>query len=356
MKNLKLMKSGIVLMVLAIVLAGCGSAGGNTSGGKSPDQGKADSGEKLKVAYYVNGTLGDKAFYDSAQRGMGRIKNELGVETKTIEGGTNQADWPAGFESLVSSGKYDIVITGTFQMYDTMIDVASRYPDQKFIFFDGSIPDLPNVYSMSYSQSEGSFLAGAFAALATTSTELKGANPDKVIGFIGGQDIPIINDFKAGYEQGAHYIDKDVKIVASYVGDFFNAPKGKELALAQYNLQKADIAFNVASAAGLGLLEASKEAGKYAIGVDSNQNELYPGSVLTSMMKNIDASIFRAIDLHQKGELTFGSSEVLGLKETGVGLAKDDLYEEHVPKAIKDKMIEIEQKLMNGEIKVESIL
>jgi basic membrane protein A len=188
----------------------------------------------------------------------------------------------------------------------------------------------------------------------TVSTELKAANPEKIIGFVGGMDIPIINDFKIGYEQGAHYIDPSVQIITSYVGDWANAPKGKELALAQYN-QKADIIYQVAGGAGLGVLEAGHSVGKYTIGVDSNQNVLYPGSVLTSMLKNISASLVRALGLYQKGTLPFGKNEVLGLKETGVGLAKDELYNSHVPKSIQDKMIEIEGKIASGEIKVKSL-
>ena len=199
---------------------------------------------------------------------------------------------------------------------------------------------------MTYSQSEGSFLAGAFAALVTTSTELKGANPDKVVGFVGGMDIPIINDFKSGYEQGAKYIDQDVKVVSSYIGNFADAPKAKELSLAQINSQKADVVYQVAAAAGLGVLEAANEKDVYSIGVDSNQNDPYPGSVLTSMMKNLDTSTFRALELFKEGKLPFGSFEELGVKEDGVGLAQDDLYNEHVPQPYSgDKMAEVKQKL-----------
>jgi len=347
-KSLSLLISVVFFSIL--VLSACGSS-------DSSDDKGGDSGEdKIKVAFYVNGLLGDKGFFDSAQRGLEQAERELGIELKTVEGGYNQADWAAGLEQLVSSGDYDVIVVGTSQMKDITIEIANRYTDQKFIYYDETIEDVPNIYSMLYSQSEGSFLAGAFAALVTTSTELENANPDKVIGFVGGMDIPIINDFLSGYEQGAKYVDPDVKVVTSYVGDFENAPKAKEFGLSQFNSQKADISFNVAGGAGLGLLEAANEAGKYAIGVDSNQNPLYPGVVLSSMLKNIDHSLVRALDLHIKGELEYGKTEVLGIPEEGVGLAKDDLYEQHVPQSIKDKMKEIEEKVSKGEIKVDSIL
>jgi basic membrane protein A len=166
-------------------------------------------------------------------------------------------------------------------------------------------------------------------------------------------DIPIINDFRAGYEQGAKFIDPEIKVISSFVGDFINAPKGKELALAQYKSQNADIVFNVAGPAGIGVLEAGKDAGRYSIGVNSNQNQLQPGSVLTSMLKNVDNSIYRAIVLLDKGDLKFGTNEALSFNEGGVGLATDDLYKKHVPQSIQDKVEEIRRKLVTGEIKVQ---
>ncbi|HTG68966.1 MAG TPA: BMP family ABC transporter substrate-binding protein [Candidatus Udaeobacter sp.] len=349
MKNNKRWSIGVLLLVLLLVLAACGKESDTpTSAGNDP--------ENIKAVFYVNGTLGDKGFFDSTEKGMQKAGKELGIEVKTVEGGSNQADWAAGLESLVSSKKYDVVVAGTSQMIDIVKDIAGRYPDEKFIFFDEVVTDVPNIYSMLYSQSEGSFLAGAFASLVTTNTELQASNPDKVIGFVGGMDVPIINDFKAGYEQGAQYVDPAVKIVASYIGDFANAPKGKELALSQFNAQKVDVVYQVAGGGGLGVLEAGKAAGKYTIGVDGNQNPLYPGSVLTSMMKNIDASVFRALDLYKQGKLPFGTNEVLGIKEGGVGLAKDELYNSNVPKTIQDQMLDIEQKMKSGEIQVKSIL
>jgi basic membrane protein A len=363
-------KMGIIALVmsLVLVLAACGGSGKNNGGttnseppaSTSSDNGAKDAapagGEQIKAVYYVNSTLGDKSFFDSAQAGMERAVAELGISSKTVEGGINPSDWAAGLEAVVASGNYNVVVVGTSQMIDVTKELAARYPDIKFIFFDSLIEGVPNIYSMLYSQSEGSFLAGAFAAMVTTSTELDNANPDKVVGFVGGMDIPIINDFLSGYEQGAKYVDPDVKVVASYVGDFTSAPKAKELAMAQIDSQKADIIFNVAAGAGLGTLEGANEKGVYSIGVDSNQNPLYPGSVLTSMLKNVDQSIYRAFDLMIKGELPFGTGEVLGMKEGAVGLAKDELYEQYVPQSIKDRMIEIEQKLANGEITVESAL
>ncbi|MGM1048251.1 nucleoside-binding protein [Paenibacillus uliginis N3/975] len=354
MKKFGRMVLTLSLVAIMMVVAACGNDSAKPSDSNSGG-GKDSGGDKMKVGYYVNATLGDKSFFDSVKRGLDEAEKALGYETKTIEGGTNQADWAAGVESMVSGKEYDVIIVGTSQMTEIVADLADRYPDQKFIFFDDKVPNKPNVYSMTYSQSEGSFLAGAFAGLVTTSTELEGANPEKTVGFVGGMDIPIVNDFKHGYEQGAKYVDPEINVVASFIGDFADAPKAKELTLAQF-AQKADISYQVAAAAGLGVLEAGKEQGKYTIGVDSNQNPLYPGSVLTSMLKNLDNTTLRALEMFKDGKLPFGTVEVLGAKEGGVGLAKDDLYEKHVPQSIRDKMAEIEAKLASGEIKVESSL
>lgn len=336
----------LFVLCFTLFLVACSNDEGSDTG---------DDGDSLSVGYYVNSTLGDKSFFDSAQRGIERAGKELGYKTKTVEGGDNQADWAAGLESMVASGSYDIIVTGTSQMTEIATDIANRYPDMKFIFFDDAA-QAENIYSMTYKQGEGSFLAGAFAALVTTSTELENANPEKVIGFVGGMDIPIINDFLSGYKQGAAYVDADVKVISSYIGNFTDAPKAKELTLSQINSQKADIVYQVAASAGLGILEAANETGVYSIGVDSNQNNIYPGSVLTSMLKQIDNTVFNALKQFKDGELKFNTVENLGMEQEAVGLAEDSLYEEHVPESIRTKMNEIKEKLSDGEIKVTSDL
>lgn len=338
----------ILLLALVLTISACGNTNTDSGSGSTSDS-------DYSVLYFVNGTLGDKSFYDSAQAGLDHAVADFGIKAKTIEGGVNSADWASALEAAVSTGNYNVVILGTSQMADITVELADRYPDIQFMFFDDLIEGSANIYSMLYAQSEGAFLAGAFAALSTTSTDLEKANADKTIGFIGGMDIPIINDFLSGYKQGAAYVDPSVNVIPSYVGDFTSAPKAKELALSQINTQNVDIIFNVASGAGLGTLEGASEKGVYSIGVDSNQNTLYPGSVLTSMLKNVDKSIYRAIDLLIKGELPT-SGEVLGMPEDGVGLAKDELYTQYVPQEIQDKMTEIEEKLANGEIVVKSEL
>lgn len=347
------LRSVLAFAICAFALTACG---GGTTGQETAPEDDTEAGQALKVIHYVSGNLGDKSFFDSAERGLSKSGMVYGFETSTLVGGKDSAAWEPDLDKLSSSGNYDIIVVGTYPLTETVQRLAHRYPQQRFIFYDGSVADSPNVYSMLYSQSEGSFLAGAFAAMVTTDPSFAGANPDKVIGFIGGLNDDLINDFKSGYEQGAAYIDPGVKVVADYVGNFADENRAKELANGQYRDGGADIIYNVAGGAGLGILAAGSEEGKYTIGVDSNQNPLYPGSVLTSMLKNVDESVFRALSLVRGGKLAYGKTEILGVKEGAVGIARDQHYEKYVPEAIREKMKDIEVGIASNKIEVQSSL
>jgi basic membrane protein A len=323
----------------------------------------APAEKKVRVALYVNGTLGDKAFFDSAHRGMKQAEEEFGIYTKTIEGTYEEANWEPDLTQL-AEGDWDVIIAGTWQLQQIVEELAPKHPEKVFVSYDNSVDyskeGLDNVYSILYAQNEGSFLVGALAVLITGS-DMPKANPEKVIGFLGGMDIPVINDFKVGYIQGAKHIDPDVKVLVSYANAFNDPGKGKELVLAQYE-QGADIAFNVAAETGLGLLDAAKDKDRYAIGVDSDQYLLFKetdpakaANIVSSMMKNVDHSLFRAIKLYLEGELPIGQAEVLGIRNDGVGVADDENYQKLVPAEFRDRIKELEDKIMNGEIVVDTV-
>ena len=315
---------------------------------------------KLKVALLINGTLGDKSFFDSAARGIKMAEEKLGIDGVIIEMGYDQTNWRPTLED-VADQDYDVIIVGTWQMKEILEEVAPMYPDKKFIIFDTavdySLGGLDNVYSILYKQNEGSFLVGALAALITTSGMPK-TNPEPIIGFLGGMDIPVINDFLVGYIAGAKYINPGIKIIISYAGAFNDPAKGKELVLAQYR-QGADISFNVAGETGIGLLEAAKEMDKWAIGVDSDQALIVEDKdpemarhIVTSMMKNVDLSIFRALKLTLEGKCPYGKAEALGIAEQGVGIADNKYYRELVPKEFRDIIKRLEKLIVEGKIKV----
>ena len=321
---------------------------------------KAARPEGLRVVLYVNGTLGDKSFFDSAHRGVQQAASELGVVTRTIEGGYDPARWEPDIAQL-AEGDWDIIIAGTWQLQEILEKLAPRHPEKKFITYDTSVdyslPGLGNVYSILYKQNEGSFLVGALAAM-VTSSNLPMANPQKVVGFLGGMDIPVINDFKVGYEQGAKHVDPSVRVLVSYAGSFSDSAKGKELVLAQYE-QGADIAFNVAGETGLGLLDAAKERRRYAIGVDSDQYQLFKDTdpekasyIVTSMMKNVDFSLFRAIQGTLDGSIKYGAAEALGIREGGVGVSDNENYLKLIPEEMRKRVKDLEDQILKGEIAV----
>ncbi len=318
----------------------------------------------LKIVLILNGTLGDKSFFDSADNGMKLIKEKYGdkVEVKTIEMTYDETKWEPTILD-VSDKDWDIIICGTWQMVEPLQEIAADYPDKRYIIFDSAVDysagDQENVYSIVYKQNDASFVAGALAARVTTS-DMPFANSEKIVGFLGGMDIPVINDFLIGYIEGANYIDPEVKVAVSYIGSFDNSAKGKEMSLSQYS-QGADIGYNVAGQAGLGQLDAAKEVSRYAIGVDSDQAEIFINSdpakadlITTSVLKRVDNSILRAIDMHIDGTTPYGNVEVLGFSEKCVGFAENEIYKKVVPSTIREEMKTIETKIIKGEIIVSS--
>ncbi|EIV99402.1 nucleoside-binding protein [Thermoanaerobacter thermohydrosulfuricus] len=352
----------LLLLVLAMTLTACGKA---NNAPEKQNTTSTNAEKPLKVVLLINGTLGDKSFFDSANHGMELIKQEYGdkVVTKTIEMSYDQSKWEPTLQD-VSEQDWDIIIVGTWQMTEYLEKIAPQYPDKKYIIFDTSVDyskgNLSNVYSILYKQNEGSFLAGALAAkIADSNMPL--VTGKKLIGFLGGMDIPVINDFLVGYIQGAKYVDKDIKVAISYIGDFSDSAKGKELALAQYD-QGVTIGFNVAGQAGLGQLDAAKEKNRYVIGVDSDQALLFSSDpakanlIVTSVLKRVDNSLLRAIKMYKEGTLKFGESESLGLKEQAVGLADNEYYRKIVPEEFRKFVEDLKVKIINGEIKVDSAL
>lgn len=355
------MKRMFMLVLVIIMVASLGLTGCST---KAPEVSTEGEEGPLKIAVLLNGNLGDKSFFDSANEGAKEVQAKFGAVTKVIEMGSDQMKWEPTLAD-VSEEDWDIIVCGTWQMQEYLEKIAPEYPEKKYILFDAAVDysngNFGNIYSINYKQNEGSFLAGVLAAKITTS-DMELANPENIIGFVGGMDIPVINDFLVGYVQGAQYVDPEIKIAISYIGDFFDSAKGKEMALAQYN-QKVDLVFPVASQAGLGALDAAKSEKKYAIGVDSDQAMIFKGSdnekaelILSSVLKRVDQSLVRAIELEIEGKLPWGTAEALGLNEESIGLAKNEYYDKNIPQELRDLVEEISAKIISGEIKVDTAI
>lgn len=315
----------------------------------------------LKVVLLITSTLGDRGFYDSANDGMTLLKNELGAEVKTIEMGQDPSKYEPYIRD-VAEQDWDYIVLGSAPVIQTAELLIPEYPEKKFIMFDTEVDwtkgDFSNLYCVQYKQNEGSYLAGAVAALMTTDAER--ANPEKIIGCIAGAEHPIISDFIYGYIQGAQAIYPDIKVAIAYAGTFVDSSKGKELGLAMMGgNQKVDIVFQIASQTGIGVLDAAKELNLYAIGVDGDQEAAFRDSdpamadaVVTSMMKQVDQSILRAVKMAEEGTLVWGKSEVIGIKEKGVGIVDGGNLKTMLSAENQQKIKDLEAKIISGEIKV----
>lgn len=356
--SIQMKKNWLALLITAmlVLVTACGNNASNTNQGTEAQSSAAPDGP-MKVVLLIPGTLGDKSFFDAANNGLEKVKEILGAETKVIEMGTDKTKWEPTYNDIAAED-WDVIISGGSEITEIFNATAEAHPDKKFINYDTDIEEAPaNVYSMSYATNEVSFLAGATAALISES-DMPKANPEKVIGFVGGMDIPGINAFLIGYIQGAQYVDPDIKVAVSYAGDFVNPAKGKELSLIQYN-SGVDVIFNVAGGTGLGIFDAAKEKDKYAIGVDSDQATLIKGTdpdkanlIVTSAIKKIDSAILRAVTKLQEGSLEMGKRDVLGFVEDGVGIADNDIYKAALPTDLQTKVEEIKQALINKEVTV----
>ncbi|MCH1640410.1 BMP family ABC transporter substrate-binding protein [Paenibacillus timonensis] len=362
MKKMLALVSVLMLVILTACSGSDNSANGNTAATDSnapatSETATSKDGDKLKVVLLIPGNLGDKSFLDSANRGLEMVRDQLGATTKVIEMGTDQTKWEPIYLDVVEQD-WDLIISGNSTASEIFHAIAAEHPEKKFIDFETDFVDIPdNVYAMWYRVNDASFLAGAAAALTSTSN-LPNANPEKIIGFLGGLDVPGINAFLVGYIEGAQYVVPDIKVFTSYAGDFGDPAKGKELSLVQYN-SGADVIFGAAGGTGLGIFDAAKEKKKYAIGVDSDQAEMVKSTdpdkanlIVTSSMKNVDQSILRAVKKYQEGTLEFGERETLSFTEGAVGIAKNDIYNAAFTPEMKSKIEEIEKKLINKEIVV----
>lgn len=362
----KVFKLFSVLLVAALLFTGCqGNNPGDADSSTGTDNNKGDE-KPLKVVLLINSVLGDKSYLDSAAHGIKLMNDELGgkVETKIIEMGIDNSKWEPTIMD-VSEEDWDVIITGQFSMKEYVEKAAAEYPDKKYIIFDSSVNyeggKFPNVYSVEFKTNEASFLAGSLAARLTTS-KIENTNDENLIGFVGGQDIPLINDFLIGYIQGAKHADENIKVSTTYVGSFRDSAKGKEMSLAQFN-SGVDISFNCAGQAGLGLLDAAKMEKRYAIGVDADQAMMFAdsdpekaASIPTSVLKNLDQALLRAVKKHLDGTLSYGKTEILGLKEGAVGLAENEYYEKAVPEEIRKEISELKGKIESGELVVDSAI
>ena len=309
------------------------------------------SAVRVGIVFDVGGR-GDKSFNDGAYVGGERAIKELGANVTFIEPGDG-TDREAGLRLLAAEGM-DLVLGIGFIFTDDIATLAKEYPTTRFGAIDYAlstdsagrvIPPPPNVTALKFREEEGSFLVGALAVLVGRS---------KTIGFVGGMDSPLIRKFEAGYTAGVKHVCPDCRVVAQYAGvtpaAFRNPGRGKELALSQYQ-QGVAVIFHAAGSTGLGVFEAARSQRKLGIGVDSDQFAEAPGFVLTSMVKGIDEAVFDAIKRVKDGTFQGGIVN-FGLRERGVGYVYDANNKAQIPDAVRARVEELRQAIIDGKIKV----
>ncbi|HEY0077345.1 MAG TPA: BMP family ABC transporter substrate-binding protein [Pyrinomonadaceae bacterium] len=303
------------------------------------------AGDKAKVhvgIVFDTGGKDDRSFNAAAWEGVRRAAREFPIVLRDVEPGDPTSVEPA-IRAFAEEG-YDLIIGVGFEQMPVVERVAKDYPKLNFAVIDGEIK-LPNVASLLFKEHQGSYLVGMIAAKKSQTG---------VVGFIGGMDIPLIHRFETGYAEGARSVNPNIRVISNYVGvtaDAWNNPgKGKELAVSQIE-KGADVIFTAAGNSGLGAFDAVEQRDRFVIGVDSNQNWVKPGRVLTSMVKRVDVAVYQMVKDKVEGKFHPGI-HVFGLENEGVGYALDKYNEPLIPPDVLKEVEAAKQKIIGGQIQV----
>ena len=319
-----------VLMITALSLVGCGGNNNNTAN---------DDALKITMVTSVGGVT-DGSFNQSAWEGLEKAKEDLGVDISYIES-KQEADYVTNLEQAVD-GNNDLILATGFPMQQALLEAAKNYPEQKFAIVDVDYGDETpeNVTCISFNEEQSGYVVGLVAGKMTKTD---------IVGFVGGMDNVVIKKFQVGYEAGVKAANPNAKVLSQYVNSFADQAKGKSIASQMYN-NNADIIFACAGDSGVGVLECAKETGKYAIGVDRDQNDIAPENVLTSAMKQVNEGVYNVVENLKNGTFEGGKTLVFGLKEEGIGLAPST--DKNVPQDVIDYVNEQIEKIVSGEIVV----
>ena len=344
MKRIVTIFSVILALMLAVACGNKPATGDQVKDGKT----SADSaGSRKAVAVvYSTGGKGDKSFNDATLRGLQKAQKELGITFKEYEPKDAATESKNALTQFAESGEFDLIIAVGYTMKDSLIAAAQTFPEQKFAIIDETVEGLPNVASILFKEQEGSFLVGALAGM---------MDKTGTVGFVGANESEVIKRFYAGYEQGAKYVKPEIKVLPVYIGgsNAFNdqaSAKAKTETLVQ---QGADVIYHAAGASGLGVFQAVKEKNIYGIGVDSNQDGLYPGIILTSMLKYVDNATFDIIKAAVDGKFE-AKLQTFGIKENGVGTTNFEFTKDKIGEENLKKLEQIKQDIKDGKIVVKA--
>lgn len=305
--------------------------------------------DKVTVAaisgYFAQG------FGVSIVNGLNKAKDEFGIDLKLVDTGNRALDYEEQFANLAKDGQYDLIFVMGWELVDALTKASAAYPNQRFVFIDGVL-DSPNMIYASFAEEQGSYIAGAMAAMiAEKGSEFDKIGDGKAIGFVGGRDIPVIRNFLGGYEQGAKAAAPDVKVNAVFAGTFDDPAKGSELAMALYG-QGTDIVYNVAGPTGEGVMQASAAADKYSIGVDIDMCGTAPGNVLGSMLKRGDVAVYTLIKDEVEGRKVTPGTRTFDLASGGVEFKVCDDIAPQIPADVTAKVEELKKGVLDGSIAI----
>jgi basic membrane protein A len=332
----------VAVLALVAVAAGCGSSGSSGNGSTEATT-TASSAPKLKIGLVTDiGGLNDHGFNHLAYLGLQRAHKELGVQTRVLESHAN-SDYIPNMSTLAQQG-YDLVIAVGFLMADSVTTVAKQFPKTKFMIIDSTWPagGPKNLEGTVFHEEQAGYLVGYLSGLLYKGQAVTFSS-------VGGQKIPPVDHYIAGFQAGAKAANPQAKLVNAYSQDFVAQDKCKSIALQQIQ-QGSKVVFQVAGGCGLGALDAAKQKKVWGIGVDADQSYLGP-HVLTSAMKRVDNDVFTTVKQVLAGQFHGGETYEFSLKNNGVGMGK---VSSKVPQDIIDKVTALEPKIADGSIKVPS--
>ncbi|SEH15549.1 basic membrane protein A [Natronorubrum sediminis] len=338
-------------------LAGASIAGLTTVAGCVGGFGDEDESEYQVGMVYSTGGLGDNSFNDMASQGINDAADEFDVGYNESEP-SEQSEFDNMQRDYAEPGDYDLVTCVGYEQEDALEDNAEEYDDQSFIIID-TVVEADNVRSYTFDEPGGSFQVGHLAGLLTTEEFSAGdseTDPDEtVVGFVGGDESPLIESFEAGFTAGVEYANDDVDVESIYVDSFDDTSGGREAASTLYEDQGADIIFHAAGGAGIGVFQVAEEEGRFAIGVDADQSvqeEDYADVILASMVKRVDEAVLTAVESVVNDEFEGGEIEELGLEDDGVEVVLGETIGDEIPDDILDELEESEEEIIDGDIDV----
>ena len=301
----------------------------------------------------AQGGLGDQSYNDLAFSGFKSALAETGLEGKPVESQDVVAQANDILRRAGDAG-FGLVVDLEYSHGDALQEVAKDYPAVKYVILN-QVKEGANVTSVLFQEQEGSYLAGALAAMVTTDTSIKGINADPIIGVIGGAKGVGIDKFIVGYIQGARDVNPNIQVKVAYSNTFGDPATGLQMAKAMYE-QGADIVYQVAGGTGIGVIQAAKETGHFAIGVDGDQDGLAKGSVLTSVLKKTDVAVATVVKAYASGAQLGGNTISLGLKEGGMDLSPMTYTKDIIPQKDQDAVQALKAKIIAGDLKVWNVV